>query len=247
MTIGDRAGPRLYVTDNLAADTAITLGEDQAHYLAHVLRLKAGGPLRLFNGRDGEWRGAVSLIKKRAVEVAIREQLRPQHPEPDVWLCCAPIKRAHFDFMVMKATELGVSVLQPVLTDRTQAREVNTERCRAIAIEAAEQSERLSVPAIHPPVTLERLIANWPAGRLPLLCAEYGEAAPAGVVLPPLAASTHIAVITGPEGGFAPAEMRHLRQIPKSVPIRLGPRILRADTAALAAIACWQALCGDWR
>lgn len=213
------------------------------------MRLKTGDVVRLFNGRDGEWRAAVGANKKRAVEAMVNERLKPQESEPNLWLCCAPLKRAHFDFMIMKATELGVARIQPVLTARAQIREVNVGRCLSIAIEAAEQSERLNVPEIKAPLTLDFLIKNWPRERLPIVCAEFGEATPIAQALqqPDIKAFSQAAVVTGPEGGFAPEELERLRQMPHALPVRLGPRILRADTAALAALACWQAHGGDWR
>ena len=243
--------PRLFVAEDLRANTTIALAPEPSHYLSHVLRLRQNDPVRLFNARDGEWlsRVAAEPAKKRGLTLALQKQLRPQLTEPDLWLCCAPIKRAHFDFMMMKATELGVAHIQPILTDRTQVREVNADRSRAIAIEAAEQSERLSIPIIHPPIALDHMAIHGPAGRLPIVCAEFGEAMPIGLAMRPFGATppAAAAVITGPEGGFTPSEMQQLRQIPNALPLRLGPRILRADTAALAALSCWQALCGDWR
>jgi 16S rRNA (uracil1498-N3)-methyltransferase len=151
--------------------------------------------------------------------------------------------------MVMKATELGVARIQPVLTARAQIREVNAGRCLSIAIEAAEQSERMTIPDIQAPLALDSLVKNWPRGRLPIVCAESGEATPIAKALqqPGIKAFSQAAVITGPEGGFAPEELERLRQLPHALPVRLGPRILRADTAALAALTCWQAYGGDWK
>ena len=213
------------------------------------MRLKEGDSVRLFNSRDGEWQAAVSLGKKRLLEVTVHEQLKPQTEKTALRLCCAPIKRAHFDAMMMQATELGVSHIQPVLTARTQVRDVNIEHARAIAIEAAEQSERLSVPDVAAPMPLEKLAALWPKDCLPVVCAEWGEARPVREAFSAINIKDvrEAAIITGPEGGFAPEEMRLLQALPGALPIRLGPCILRADTAALAALACWQALCGDWR
>jgi 16S rRNA (uracil1498-N3)-methyltransferase len=244
-----RKDARLYVPDDLGEGMLLALGPDQSHYLQNVLRLKVGDTVRLFNANNGEWRGVISALKKRVVEITIHEQRRQPQTETGLWLCCAPIKRAHFDFMVMKATELGVTRLQPILTSRTQVREVNIERCSAIAIEAAEQSERLSIPEILAPVTLEKLIKAWPPDCLPILCAEFGEALPVSEAFLQYKnkKAKQAAILTGPEGGFSPIEMQQLQLLPHVLPIRLGPRILRADTAALAALSCWQALCGDWR
>jgi 16S rRNA (uracil1498-N3)-methyltransferase len=243
-----RPFPRLYTESDLRQTHAVEVTPDQSHYLKNVMRLKPGDSLRLFNGRDGEWRGEIGKISKRMMEIAVLEPLKPQSAEPDVWLGCAPIKKTHFDFMIEKATELGVSAIQPVLTQRTQVREVKAERCRAIAIEAAEQSERLSVPEIKKMISLKELAAQWPADRALIVCAEWGEAMPAkeALALPRLKSATKTAIVTGPEGGFAEEELDILRHVKDAVFIRLGPRILRADTAAIAALSVWQAVCGDW-
>lgn len=243
--------PRLFVPDDLSAGQHIALTPNQNHYLSHVMRLQEGDTVRLFNGRDGEWRGALGSAqnKKRSAGILVRDQMKPQRPEPDLWLCCAPIKRAHFDNMIMKAAELGIARICPVLTSRTQVREVNIGHARAIAVEAAEQSERLSVPDVEAPVTLEKMATKWPEDRLPIVCAEHGEARPVGEAFLALASKSPLeaAFMTGPEGGFTVEELELLRALPRALPVRLGPRILRADTAAIAVIACWQALAGDWR
>lgn len=234
---------------NLAQGSAVAVNEDQTHHLLHVLRLKSGDILRLFNGRDGEFRGVVSVTGKRSLEIALHEQIRLQHAESDLWLCCAPIKKAHFDFMLEKATELGVSEIQPVLTHRTQIREVNTDRAYALCREAAEQSDRLSVPAIGNPVSLEDLIDVFPKDRALIVCAEWGDATAIhdALISSALLKFTKAAIVTGPEGGFAAEELEKLRAATNPYFVRLGPRILRADTAAIAALTCWQALRGDWK
>jgi 16S rRNA (uracil1498-N3)-methyltransferase len=237
---------RLYCDVPLGPGSIVEPGAEQAHYLLHVLRLKVGDLLRLFNGRDGEWAAAVSGLAKRSISLTVKEQSQKPAAEPDLWLCAAPIKKAHFEYMIEKATELGVAAIRPVLTARTQIREVNADRCRSIAIEAAEQSERLTIPDIHEPVTLADMVARWPAARRLIVCAEWGAAAPVGHVLA-AAASPQAAILTGPEGGFAADELEILRALSQAMFVRLGPRILRADTAAIAALANWQALCGDWR
>lgn len=251
---------RLFVEDDLAAGAMVELDRDRAHYLRNVLRATAGETVGLFNGRDGEWRAGIASLSKSAAALAVDAQLRVQVPEPDLWLVFAPVKRARIDFIAEKATELGASALLPVMTRRTMVARVNTDRLRANAIEAAEQTERLSVPAIHEPVPLDRLLAGWPADRRILLCAEAGAARPIAEVLaeiqvelasgsqasakPP---SKPWAVMTGPEGGYAPAELDGLSNLPFVTAVGLGPRILRADTAALAALACFQAILGDGR
>lgn len=243
---------RLFVEDDLAAGAGVELDRDRAHYLRNVLRATAGETVGLFNGRDGEWRARIASLGKNAAALAVETQIRAQAAEPDLWLVFAPVKRARIDFIAEKATELGASALAPVMTRRTVVARVNTDRLRANAVEAAEQTERLSVPVIHEPVTLERLLADWPRERRILLCAEAGAARPLAEVLSELAsgsqeASEPWAVMTGPEGGFAPAELDGLSNLPFVTAVGLGPRILRADTAALAALACFQAILGDGR
>jgi 16S rRNA (uracil1498-N3)-methyltransferase len=235
---------RLYVTGDLGEVVAVRLDEGQAHYLLHVLRAKAGDRVSLFNGRDGEWLAEITQADKRGVIATCGRQSAPQHGTPDIWLAFAPVKKVPSDYLVQKAVELGVSVLQPVFTRRTIVSRVNLERMRANAIEAAEQSERLSVPQTREPLTFDKLLAGWPAERRLIFCDEGGA--------PPLATALRglksgpTALFTGPEGGFDPSERDLLRAQPFVTPVSLGPRILRADTAALAALAVWQALSGDW-
>ena len=234
---------RLYIDAPLAPGAGVPASESQAHYLTHVMRLKAGDAVALFNGRDGEWHASVAMPGKRKVRFDITEQLRGQGKEPDVWLAFAPVKR--IAFLAEKATELGAASLMPVFTRRTDIARVNITRLRANAIEAAEQSDRLSVPTIHEPVTFDRFLAAWPPARRLYFLDETGGGGPIATVL---AAGTSSAVgfLTGPEGGFGQSELDALRQVPFATAVGLGPRILRAETAALAAIACWQALVGDW-
>jgi len=241
---------RLFVEADLNAGSEATLSEAQAHYLRHVMRRADGAPLLLFNGRDGEWQATLALRGKKDAAARVVTQTRPQAAEPDVWLCFAPVKRARIDWIAEKATELGVTVLQPVITRHTAVERVNVERLRANAIEAAEQTERLSVPEVRAPLELARLLADWPAGRRLLMADETGGGAPIAAVLGGLDAAARAvpwAIVTGPEGGFAQDELTALRRMKDVTAVGLGPRILRADTAALAALACWQALIGDWR
>jgi 16S rRNA (uracil1498-N3)-methyltransferase len=237
---------RLYLTYDLTAGAAIILAEPQAHYLKNVLRLESGSMVALFNGRDGEWAAQIERFAKRTVTVTLTKQRRPQEAEPDLWLLFAPLKRVRIDFLVEKATELGVSHLSPVVTRRTVAERVNLERLRAHAIEAAEQTERLSVPILAEPAPLDQIIARWPAGRRLLLCDESGAAPPIAAALQQSRGEAW-AVLVGPEGGFAETELDALRKLAFVSPVGLGPRVLRADTAALAALAVLQALAGDWR
>jgi 16S rRNA (uracil1498-N3)-methyltransferase len=242
----DRAA-RLFVDAALGAGGEVRLADERVHYLRHVLRLEPGAAVDLFNGRDGEWRSSLAAVTKGHATLAIEQQLRPQASGPDLWLAFAPIKRARIDSVAEKATELGVAALLPVATQHTAVERVNIERLRAIAVEAAEQCERLSVPEVRPPVTLGKLLAEWTPRRRLLLCAEAGDAQPIAEAL-----QSHVndagapwAVMIGPEGGFARSELDALVKLPFVMPVGLGPRILRADTAALAALACWQAVLGD--
>lgn len=237
---------RLFVAADLAAGASVGLTPAQAHYLVSVMRARKGEAVALFNGRDGEWRGSVDGFGKGWCSVTVGDRLREQVAEPDLWLVFAPIKRARIDFVAEKATELGVSGLWPIFTRHTAVTRVNAERLYANAVEAAEQSERLTVPAVFEPATLEAVLAGWPAERRLILLDESGADRPVAEVLASLPPGP-AALLTGPEGGFAKSELDALHALPFVTSIGLGPRILRADTAALAALACWQALCGDWR
>ena len=237
---------RLYLDAPLGAALRVVSGEKQAHYLLHVMRAKVGDRIGVFNGRDGEWTAHVADISKRGCTLLCDRQTSTQTEVPDIWLCFAPIKRTPADYVAQKATELGVRCLQPVLTRRTIVGRVNVERMRANAIEAAEQSGRTSVPETREPLHFDKFLQTWPSDRRLLFCDEGGDAKPiAATVLPDL---THAcAILTGPEGGFDPIEREKLRSLSFVVPVTLGPRILRADTAALAALAIWQSVGGDWR
>ncbi|OIR06144.1 ribosomal RNA small subunit methyltransferase E [mine drainage metagenome] len=235
---------RLFVDAALAPGAALPLTAEQAHYLLSVMRAAAGTPVAVFNGRDGEWRARLEPAGRKGGRLILESPSRPQAPEPDLWLLFAPIKRTRIDFIAEKATELGVSALQPVFTRHTVMSRVNDERLRAIAIEAAEQCERLSVPQVRPAAALDSLLAGWPSERRLILLDEGGGGRPVAEALGALPPGP-AALLVGPEGGFAAAELESLRALPFTVPVGLGPRILRADTAALAALACYQALCGD--
>ncbi len=241
--------PRLYIKTPLSNGAKILLSLDQTHYLIHVMRAQDGAQIRLFNGIDGEWIGKLheKPKKRKAATLIIESKRKDQENVPDLMLCAAPIKRTHFDFMIMKATELGVNTIQPVITERTQVRECKLERLKSIAIEAAEQSERLSVPKILEPIPLAKILGTWPEDRSPLLCAEFGEAIPIHTALTTQVHNNKAAIFVGPEGGYTQKEMDYFTKLPNLTPIRLGPRILRADTAVIAALSCWQAFCGDWK
>ena len=247
MTDLPRPQTRLYVAADLAGGCEIALDEGQAHQVRSVLRLDAGAHVSLFNGRDGEWLARIEAVAKGRVALRVETQTRPQTAEPDLWLAFAPIKRARLDYLAEKATELGVSAIWPVFTRHTAVDRVNADRLAANAREAAEQTGRLSVPRVLPATDLSRALAEWPTDRRILLGDESGAAPPIGDVL---AATDHAgawAVLTGPEGGFARAELDRLRELPFVSPASLGPRVLRADTAAIAALSVLQALRGDWR
>jgi len=235
---------RLYVSAGLAAGAGVALAPAEAHRLKDVLRLRPGDDVAFFNGRDGEWRATIAELGPDGGTAVAAEQVRLQQATGDLWLVFALVKRPRLEWLVEKATELGVGALLPVTTARTIADRVNPARLAAIAREAAEQSERLDLPDIHAPAPLAKLLAAWPKGRTLVLCDETGAAPPiaeAAGAIPP----GPIACLTGPEGGFAESELDALRKLPFVFPVGLGPRVLRSETAALAALAILQALAGD--
>ena len=247
-----RIETRLFQEEALAAGAEVELDPARTHYLRSVLRLKPGARLAAFNGRDGEWLARIEDLARGRCSIRIESQRRAPEPEPDLWLVFAPVKRARIDSLAEKATELGCSLLQPVLTRFTAVARVNCERLATNVREAAEQCGRLSVPEVRAPLTLGALISGWPAERRLLLCAEAGPARPIAEALAELAAEAQAAaapwaVMTGPEGGYAQSELDALRKLPFVTPVGLGPRVLRSETAALAALACWQAALGDGR
>ena len=246
MAIHDFSSERLYVAVDLAAGCEFELGADQAHYLANVLRLGAGSHVLVFNGRDGEWRARLVTLKKRAVTLAAEAQVRGQTAGPDLVYLFAPLKHARLDYMVQKAVEMGVARLGPVLTRRTVAQRVNLDRMRANVIEAAEQCGVLRLPEVSEPVDLERAIAGWDASRVLVFC---DEAAAKSGPLEVLAAvkPAPVGVLVGPEGGFDARERDLLLAQSFVVPVSLGPRIIRADTAAVAVLALVNATLGDWK
>jgi 16S rRNA (uracil1498-N3)-methyltransferase len=237
---------RLFIKDNLAEGAELRLDEGQSRYLAAVMRLAVGDGLLVFNGRDGEWRAIVSEVGKRAVVLGVGARQRPQATGPDLDLVVALVKRARLETIVEKAAELGARRVRPVVTERTNADHTRVERLQAIAIEAAEQTGRLDVPEVLEPVKLEKLIAAWEPGRALLFCDEAGDARPVLSALDGRPAGPW-AILIGPEGGFSPREREVLRALPYATPATLGPRILRADTAAISALTLWQAALGDWR
>ncbi|MDB5418325.1 MAG: hypothetical protein JWP50_1744 [Phenylobacterium sp.] len=237
---------RLFIRNDLAAGADVALDEAQSRYLAAVMRLAVGDELLAFNGRDGEWRATVASLGKRAVTLQAQARTRPQARGPDLDLVVALVKRGRLETIVEKAAELGAARVRLVVTERTNADHTRVDRLQAIATEAAEQTGRLDVPEVLQPLKLERLIADWPAGRRLLFCDEAGDAKPALEALQGQPAGPW-GVLIGPEGGFSAAERARLRALPYAVAATLGPRILRADTAAISALTLWQAALGDWR
>lgn len=234
---------RLFVPDALAEGGRLELGPDQARYLLTVMRQEAGAAVLLFNGRDGEWRGRLAPAGKKGAAVELEARTRAQASGPDLELLIALVKRARLETIVEKAAELGARRVRLVVTRRTQADHTNVARLQAIATEAAEQTGRLDVPEVVAPEQLDRLLDAWPSDRRLMFCDEGGEASPA---LAALEGEGPWAVLIGPEGGFDPAERERLRASPFVTAASLGPRILRADTAAISALTLWQARLGDW-
>ncbi|WP_314960042.1 16S rRNA (uracil(1498)-N(3))-methyltransferase [Bradyrhizobium cosmicum] len=242
----DFRAPRLFVDAPLAQDARVELDRDQSNYLGNVLRLAAGAEVLAFNGRDGEWQAAIAG-RKRPDGLVILQQARPQDRLPDLTYVFAPLKHARLDYMVQKAIEMGAAALQPVLTRFTQASRVNTERMRANVVEAAEQCGILSIATVAEPVPLERYLSQRPASRLLIFCDEAAEVQnPVQSLQDAREAEQGIDVLIGPEGGFADEERALLLRQPKILRLALGPRIMRADTAAVAALALVQAVLGDW-
>lgn len=239
-----QAKVRLYVEQGLGEGQTIPLTKEQAHYLFGVMRMAVGDPVLLFNGRDGEWRCGVTVANKRNGELVCEAQTKPLQMPPDLWLCFAPIKKARTDFIVEKAAEMGAARIVPVNTDFTNSERIRQDRLQAHAVEAAEQCGGTYVPEVSDLVKLDRLLAEWPEGRQLMFCdeAEVGSAKR-------LAASEGgpWAILIGPEGGFSEAERDRLKALPFAHVVSLGPRILRADTAAVAAMTLWQQSLGDWQ
>lgn len=234
---------RLYVDQPLAPGQAVAVSADQAHYLFNVMRLVRGAAVALFNGRDGEWRAEVAEAGKRGGILICDRQTAPLRLPPDLWLAFAPIKKARTDFIVEKATELGAAKIIPVQTRHTNAERIRQDRLQAHALEAAEQCGATSVPEVRDLTSLDKFLTTLPADRKLLWCDEamVGQA-------PALSGpkGEKWAILIGPEGGFSSDEQTRLRALPQIHPTALGPRILRADTAAVAALTLWQAALGDW-
>ena len=238
-----RSTPRLFVEQPLGVGT-LTLDGAQAHYLVSVMRIKVGDPVKLFDGRSGEWLAVAAHVARRDVTLDVQQQLSPLEHVPDLWLCAAPLKKGRVDWMAEKACELGVARLVPVVTRRTVVDKPNTERLAAHMIEAAEQCGRTAVPELAEPMKLAAMLRDWPSERHLFFADELG-GTPAEEAM--RGAPGPAAILIGPEGGFDDDERAAIRALPQAIGIALGPRILRADTAAAAAIALWMASAGDWR
>jgi 16S rRNA (uracil1498-N3)-methyltransferase len=233
--------PRLFVDQPLGPGAAPAIEGPAAHYLLHVMRAKVGDPLLLFDNRSGEWLAVIAEAGKKSLIVRIERQTRALERVPDLWLCFAPVKKARLDWIIEKATELGVARLQPVITERTIVERVKRERIAAQIVEACEQCGRTALPDLAEPVKLPQLLKDWPPGRA-LLFADEAGGTPIGAADAPAPA----AILTGPEGGFTAREREMLLAAPAVRRVALGPRILRAETAAIAAVGIWMAAHGDW-
>lgn len=239
------SAPRIYVPGSLRPGEATPLDENQSKYLLRVMRLSEGDGVRAFNGQDGEWQ--TELVQESAKKASIRalRQTRLQISTPDLTLMFAPLKKTRTDFVVEKACELGVRRIQPVMTEFTQSSRVRSDRLQATVIEAAEQTERMDIPAVEDDLPLLKALDVWPVDRPLFYCDEAGDAKPMRETLAGRSPQP-AGILIGPEGGFSPAERQRLRSLPFVVPVTLGPRILRAETAAVAALTLWQSMLGDW-
>lgn len=246
MAVRDLTSERLFVTTDLEEGAEVTLETAQAHYLTNVLRMQPGASLLVFNGRHGEWLAALAEVGKRSATLRVERQTRPQQAGPDIDYLFAPLKRSRLDYMVQKATEMGVARLRPVITERTIAERVNLERMRGNVVEAAEQCGILRVPDVLEPQPLGRVLSGWDEGRILIYCDEAAALANPIAVLRQRARMP-IGVLIGPEGGFSASERERLMGKPYVVALSLGPRIMRADTAAVAVLALVNSVLGDWQ
>lgn len=238
-----RSAPRLFVAEELATDRVIAIEGNQAHYLSRVMRVGEGDTIILCDDITGEWAARIESVGKRRIEAAAIERLREKEAVPDFWLCPALVKKDRFDLILEKATELGVARIAPVVTRRCVVDKLNAERARTVTVEAAEQCARTALPIVDAPEKLDTLLRDWPQDRTLFFADETGGESASEAFARVKAPA---ALLIGPEGGFDEAERAAIRALPSAVPIGLGPRILRAETAAIAATALWMALAGDW-
>ena len=243
----DFTTPRLYLADDLSEGATAALSQDEANYLLNVLRLGPGARVLVFNGRDGEFAASIAGTTRKNATLAIGERTRPQEYPPDVDYLFAPLKHARLDYVAQKAVEMGARRLLPVITRRTQATRVNIERLRANAREAAEQCGVIWLPEVEPEQRLDKALANWPAERLLIFCDEDAPQTNPLAALAEAKPTAGVTLLIGPEGGFEDIEREAIGRLPRVVRLNLGPRILRADTAAVAALALIQSQYGDWR
>lgn len=239
-----KSAPRLFVDSALSQGQALAIDGQQGHYLARVMRVSPGDAVIVCDNHSGEWLATVAQAGKRAVTLSVVEKLREREAVPDLWLCPALLKKDRFDMVLEKATELGVAAIHPVITRRCVADKLNPERARTIVTEAAEQCARTALPTLKSPLKLDIMLRQWPQDRALFFADEEG-GEPATEAFSASAPSA--AILTGPEGGFDDAEREAIRAHPQARAISLGPRILRGETAALAAVALWMGLAGDWR
>lgn len=243
----DFSAPRLYLDLPFEPGAALALDKARQNYLGNVLRLSEGGTVLIFNGRQGEWTARVVNAGRRQIALVVDQIVRPQVPAGDLHYVFAPLKHARLDYVVQKAVEMGASHLRPVQTRRTQVTRVNGDRMRSNVIEAAEQCGLLALPQVNDLEGLSTVLETWPEDRLLVFCDEDADGDPLAALPEPGTDKRSLGVLIGPEGGFDPAERESLLAHPSTVRISLGPRILRADTAAVAALALLQARLGDWR
>jgi 16S rRNA (uracil1498-N3)-methyltransferase len=238
---------RIYMgVPDLSAGQEYTLTDGQHHYLKNVMRAETGASLRVFNGRNGEWLAEIKELSKKKVIVSLIQKIAEQKNAPDIVVLASPVKKENFDIMVEKSCELGAAVFQPVICDHTIVHRANQERLQAIAVEAAEQSERTDVMQVAEIAPLKDILAGWDNKRRIVFCQERAAAPAIASVLAGGGVNLPLAVLIGPEGGFSAAEMEWLTQMPQIVPVSLGGRILRAETALIAALSCIQSMVGDW-
>lgn len=237
---------RLYTDAKIEKEKRIILSDTMYHHLIHVLRKKIGETVHLFNGEDGQWLGIIDAIEKKTCQVRIIEKEKNHEVTSDIWLCFAPVKYTSLHILLKKSTELGATVLQPVVTERTIVRNPNKKRMFASLVQASEQTGRISLPHLNEPVSLQKLLTDWSPHRKILFCDETHQGKPLAQILLKAGKSSSYAILIGPEGGFSKMEVDFLYKQPYVIGVDMGPRVLKVDTAAIAALACYQSILGDW-